>query len=519
MTSSVTFGPTGNPYVDGLLDGEKWATGGLTFSFPTNAAYYGPASSYSPDQEPATNFAPLYDAQMSAVRAALGLYAAVANLGFSEIGESASVHADLRFARSDAPSTAWAYGPSSNPIGGDSWFNNSRVSYDNPVRGNYAWDTFLHEVGHTLGLKHPHETSGSFPAMPLSDDAMESSVMSYRSYVGGSTTGGYTNETWGFAQTPMKDDIAAVQSLYGANFATNSGDTVYAWDPNTGQEFINGVGQGAPGGNRVLMTVWDGGGTDIYDFSNYTTNLTVDLRPGQWTTTSPVQLANLGDGHYAQGNIASALLYHGNPASLIENANGGSGNDVIVGNEACNVVVGNAGNDTILGLSGDDALIGGDGSDVIYGNLGSDIIYGNTGQDMLYGGLGADRVFGGKDDDAVYGNIGEDAIYGNQGNDILVGGRDNDTLYGGQGFDVLIGGQGNDILIGGLGPDRFVFGPGSGADQIVDFNPGEGDRLDLQGQSYAVRDVPEGLALDLSGGGTVLIQGMEPQDFSTAFIV
>ena len=125
----------------------------------------------------------------------------------------------------------------------------------------------------------------------------------------------------------MMYDIAAIQYMYGANFNFNAGNTVYKWSPTTGQEFINGVAQTAPGGNTIFMTIWDGGGNDTYDFSNYTTSLKIDLQPGSWTTASTAQLADLGNGHVAIGNIANALLYQNNPASLIENAIGGSGND------------------------------------------------------------------------------------------------------------------------------------------------------------------------------------------------
>ena len=58
---------------------------------------------------------------------------------------------------------------------------------------------------------------------------------------------------------------------------------------------------------------------------------------------STAQLADLGGGHYAAGNIANALLYDGNPASLIENAIGGTGNDTIVGNIANNHLTGGSG--------------------------------------------------------------------------------------------------------------------------------------------------------------------------------
>ena len=199
--------------------------------------------------------------------------------------------------------------------------------------------------------------SGAFGAIPADQDSGEYSVMSYRSYVGAPTSQGYTNETWGYPQTLMMYDIAAIQQMYGANFNYNGGNTVYKWDPNTGQEFVNGVGQATPGANRIFMTVWDGGGNDTYDFSNYTTNLSVNLQPGGWTTASTAQLAYLGNGHYAIGNIANALLYENNPASLIENAIGGSGNDTITGNTANNKITGGAGNDHLDGLGGTDTAV------------------------------------------------------------------------------------------------------------------------------------------------------------------
>ncbi len=77
---------------------------------------------------------------------------------------------------------------------------------------------------------------------------------------------------------------------------------------------------------------------------------------------------------YAVGNIANALLYQGDLRSLIENANGGSGNDAITGNVAANVLNGNGGNDTLTGDAGDDTLIGGAGQDSIYGGDGNDTL-------------------------------------------------------------------------------------------------------------------------------------------------
>jgi serralysin len=104
------------------------------------------------------------------------------------------------------------------------------------------------------------------------------------------------------------------------------------------------------------MTIWDGGGNDTYDFSNYSVTVRVDLRPGEWTVAG--QLANLGNNQFARGNIANALLYNDDPRSLIENAIGGSGADTFVANAAANRLTGNGGADFFVWRSVGDAGIG-----------------------------------------------------------------------------------------------------------------------------------------------------------------
>ena len=358
MPGTTTVSPTGILAVDAVDGGTIWSTNSLTYSFPTSASFFtGFMGLAYGANEPSNNFKAFTPIQQAAVTSALGMYASVANVTFTQITETSTQTATLRYAESDTPATAWGYYPSTSPEGGDAWFSNSTHYYDSPVVGNYAWLTIIHETGHLLGLKHPQDVMGSFGAVPANQDSLEYSDMSYRSYIGASTTQGLTNATWSFPQTLMMYDIAAIQHMYGANFNTNSGNTVYKWDPNTGQESINGVAQTAPGGNTIFMTIWDGGGADTYDFSNYTTNVSVSLQPGAWTTTSAAQLAYLGGGLNAIGNIANALEYNNNPASLIENAVGGSGNDTITGNAANNTLTGGAGNDTIDGVSGTDTAV------------------------------------------------------------------------------------------------------------------------------------------------------------------
>ena len=484
MASVSRVTRSGNVYIDDLLGDYKWATTTLTYSFPTSASFYG--SPYGNGET--GSFGVLNTAQQNAAKAALAAYAAVANITFTQVTESSSKHADIRMAASDRPSTAWAYFPTTAAEGGDAWFNKSSGYYSNPVKGNYAYTTFLHEIGHSLGLEHPHENG-----MPVERDSMEFTVMSYRSYTGAPLTG-YVNESWGFAQSLMQLDIAAIQQLYGANFTTNSGNTVYTWSPTTGEMSVNGVGQGAPGGNRIFMTVWDGGGVDTYDFSKYTTNLSVNLNPGDWTTTSTAQLAKLyyNGSQIADGNIANALLYKGDVRSLIENAKGGSGADSITGNQADNSLWGNAGNDQLYGNAGNDVLIGGAGADRLDGGAGIDTASyqeaaagviaslfspgGNTGEAAGDTFFFVEQLVGSSYGDTLTGDDNANGLSGLAGNDVLNGRGGNDQLVGGAGADVLTGGAGVDTFYFTATTDSSAT---TGRDTITDF-VSKTDKIDLK---------------------------------------
>jgi Ca2+-binding RTX toxin-like protein len=190
---------------------------------------------------------------------------------------------------------------------------------------------------------------------------------------------------------------------------------------------------------------------------------------------------------------------------------------LIPGSPAAEEIFGTIHNDLIKLMDGNDWARGGLGNDVIYGNLGAELIYGNQGNDTSFGGKGNDIIFGGQANDVIYGNFDDDIIYGNFFADSLFGGQGNDTIYGGQGNDVINGNLGNDRLFGNLDADIFVFGNNSGIDTIIGFSFSGGDRLSIGAQTYTTRDTPDGMAIDLSGGGTIMLNGVEPQDFSVAF--
>ena len=59
--------------------------------------------------------------------------------------------------------------------------------------------------------------------------------------------------------------------------------------------------------------------------------------------------------------------------ALIENALGGSGNDVLTGNSAANTLNGGTGADVLIGGLGNDTQIAGDGDDNVIGGDGDDV--------------------------------------------------------------------------------------------------------------------------------------------------
>ncbi|MFA1621233.1 M10 family metallopeptidase [Rhizobium mongolense] len=393
ITSTKNVNLTGDQRIDGLISGYAWA-GTITYAFPTSSTSY----SYSGEKD--YSFSSVSQQQQSAALFLMEQSSGnTANDGFSVEGFTNANFvvgnvgtASLRFAQSSHPSlpTAGAYYPSTDSWGGDVWFGTeyagTESDYRLPEFGNYAGHTLAHELGHALGLKHGHEPDINPAIVPSAYDSIEYTIMTYRTYIGDDTSG-YNYEQNGAPQTFMMLDIAALQEMYGADYTTNSGNTIYKWKPNEGVTYVNGVAAITPDDNRIFATIWDGGGVDTYDLSAYSTGLRVDLRPGQSSLFSTVQAAFLGggpNGGYARGNIYNALLHDGNTASLIENVNGGSASDTIHGNAAKNALSGNSGNDKLYGDGNNDGL---------YGNEGNDRLVGGAGNDRLGGGAGSDTFF------------------------------------------------------------------------------------------------------------------------------
>lgn len=149
--------------------------------------------------------------------------------------------------------------------------------------------------------------------------------------------------------------------------------------------------------------------------------------------------------------------------SYIENLQGGSGNDVFVGDSLANAFYGNGGNDSLSGGAGADTLRGGVGVDTLNGGADGDtadygdktgtvsvILSGATIVDVKIAGVNEDKisyienVIGGSVNDTFVGDGLANTLIGNAGNDSLNGGAGNDVLKGGLGLDTLVGGTESD---------------------------------------------------------------------------
>ncbi|MFB0610775.1 M10 family metallopeptidase C-terminal domain-containing protein [Aurantiacibacter poecillastricola] len=505
-----------SPYSHSLLAIDVWADFQITFSFPRYNQYTG----YADDPATVSNHQDFTDAQKDAARTVLAQVSSYTNLTFVEVSGVDAGSATLRFGNTRTTDSAFAYLPVDLPEGGDAWFSNEPWML-NPQRGDYAYFAIIHEIGHTLGLDHPHDNIIGIP-MPADRDWIAYTVMSYRSAAGGPL--GYRLYENEFAQTFMQEDIAALQQAYGANFDFNSGNTVYSMDENTGELFINGVGEGAPASSKVLLTIWDGGGEDTYDFSSYIGHVYLNLEPGGWTKLPESQ--RFGAGYPAMpGGIANAYLFEGDQRSIIENAIGGSGNDELIGNDVANRLEGGEGRDRLYGNGGDDFLFGGAADDGVYGGAGNDYLDGGDGTDSIHGNDGDDRLIGGRgrdsmdggpgndyldggDDsdflrggdgaDELFGRDGRDNLRGDAGNDFLDGGNDADTLDGGDGDDKLFGSLGDDELFGRDGNDELIGGLG---DDRLDGGPGIDSLIGGLGNDYYVWDEQQDIITELPGEG------------------
>ena len=476
---------------DGTAPSVAWSVDIITYSIAT-----GQIDPTHPDYtDEMSGYLAMTLAMQAAAREAFELYDELIAVDLLELADWPSAHITFNYSSNTGNSTYAAFfywlvdnAPRSQYkfADADVWLASGWTSQDEDsdlYLGGYAIETYLHEIGHALGLTHPGGYNGSASYeldATHQQDTQQYTVQSYfLAGADGSGTDHIGTNGWSYAATPLLHDILALQAIYGADMTTRTGDTIYGFNSTAGHDAFDFTVNINP-----VIAIWDAGGIDRIDASGWDTDQVIDLGEGAFSSVG-----------FMTNNVAIAY------GATIEQAIGGGGNDRLTGNAADNLLVGNDGNDILRGIAGANTLGGGAGNDLLYGGPGADTLQGGAGADALFGGAGADVLDGGAGDDWVRyvgaaagvtlnlvagtGTAGDAAgdtflnienisgsefgddltgsnfdnkIFGEGGNDIISGRSGHDFLLGGAGDDIIDGGFGRDILRGGPGADTLIGG-------------------------------------------------------------
>jgi Ca2+-binding RTX toxin-like protein len=482
----------GNPFIDSLIWGGsngatgKWTGGPITYYFASGSYPDDPADSGDPSDSPLGR--PWLDSEKDAFTLALQLYENVCNVQFQEVFDPAT--ANMRWWLLDEKAAPYLgrhqvpsgeYGPQLDGI-----FNYQDSSWSDLTQGGFGFITVIHELGHGLGLAHPHDGGSvdhqTFPGVKifhannLGTAALNQGIFTTMSYNDGWRGDPGVFPHYGYQGTPMAFDIAALQTLYGANTTYHAEDgDIYALP-----------GKNASG--TFWSCIWDAGGAaDEISADGLKGACKIDLNAATLTPGDP---AAGGSPSWVTGIHGGFTIAHG---VVIENATGGNGADTLIGNDADNLLKGNSGSDSLTGGIGTDTLDGGAGADKMAGGSGDDLYRVDDAKDVAIeiAGDGSDTVAS----FASYVLGAEIEVLELQGNAAIAGTGNvlANTIVGNTAANTLDGGLGADTLQGGLGNDLYIVD--DAGDKTDETGGGGVDTVKSLAASYVLNAGVENLTL------------------------
>lgn len=371
--------------------------GVITYSFQDSAHATGIYNNPHEGFTEQFGYSSLNEAQRAAVRIGIQTWDELIAPSFKEVNGHGA--ADIVYANTTTgPAQAWAYYPFNygypkyNHLESDVWIADPQVNASNGqvYPGGYGLTTSIHETGHALGLSHPgaYNFSDDFDVTydngaEYAQDSRQYSIMSYwDAYETGASSIDWSVMRFVYSSTPMVHDIHVTQQKYGADMTTRTGDSTYGF--NATADVTNEAMRFHDGEMAAVFTIWDAGGKDTIDFSGYETPTVIDLREGHYSSAGGAEeqlsldeinannaAAGLpdrsqllydvyfngvegvnGDQSWKEITGVTDYLMHDNIGiaygAVIENAVGGSGDDVLIGNQAANKLTGGEGADRFL---------------------------------------------------------------------------------------------------------------------------------------------------------------------------